>query len=452
MSSSRKQLTVAIIGTGSAALAAVREVKKVTDDFIIVSNGIYGTTCIRAGCMPSVSLIETAQLLHQQHLLAKCGITAENIVIDTAKTLEYVRSMREHFLGSVLDETESYRPHIIEGKVWFHSPTIMEVNGIHYQCGSVILATGSRPVIPEGLKAYKDYILTSDNLFDQKSLPKNIAVWGLDLLGTEMAQAFARLGSCVTAFTNAQTIGGLTDQAVSDRVIKELRKEMDVRLGEYPDIALKDNKLYVGDVVVDKMFLALGRKANLEGMGLEACGLIDKGDCIQEFNEFTMQVRDLRFFVAGDVKPGRSLLHNAVDEGKIAGHNACIETPKTFKRRTTLQIAHTHPAIAIAGKILESLAADDIVTGEAVFENQGRATLIGMASGIIHIYVDKKTRIIQGAELLAPDGEHIAHLLAWLADRQVTVDDALHLPFYHPSTEECIRSALKDAARKLREM
>jgi dihydrolipoamide dehydrogenase len=425
------QTDVIIIGTGTAALAAASEIRKFTDRFIIISNGTYGTTCVRAGCMPSKAFIQGAQLYHARKRMAQRGIgNAENLTIDIPALLEHVRGLREHFLQSTLKTTEEYRPHIIEGAAWFLSPTRIRVGKEVYTAKSIILATGSSPIVPEE-RTNATHVLTTDTLFEQKDLPDRIGVMGLSVLGAEIAQAFARLGIHVHAGHESELIGGLTDPEVSAYAVEHLRREMNIQLNQ------------TGCMQADTLFVAESRKANLEQMGLEECGIIKPGEPVLNYDPETMQVDGLPLFVAGDVKPGRSILNEAAHEGKIAAYNATHEQIHRFKRRTALQIVHTDPVIAIAGKSWAELEPGAVTIGKTTYNDQGCAKIMGKASGVVHIYADKQSRILLGAELFAPAGEHLAHQLAWLIDRQVTVDSALELPFYHPSLEEGLRTALE---------
>ena len=423
---------VIIIGTGTAALAAASEVKKATDRFLIISNGIYGTTCVRAGCMPSKAFIHGAQAYHARKRMMEWGIgNAEKLTINIPALLAQLRSLREHFLAFTLQATEKYRAHIIEGDTWFLSPNEIRVGKEVYHAKNIILATGSSPMLPDNCKEIADTILTTDTLFEQEDLPDTIGVLGLSVLGAEMAQAFAQLGIRVIAQHESELIGGLTDPEVNAYAVEHLRQAMDIKLNQTECMR------------ADTLFVAQSRKANLENMGLEECGIIKPGDAIMNYDAETMQVDDLPLFVAGDVKWGRSILNEAVHEGKIAGYNASHEHIKRFRRRTPLQIVHTDPVMATAGKSFSELEPETVIIGKTTFDDQGCAKIMGKASGIVHVYADKKSRQLLGAELFAPAGEHLAHQLAWLIDRQVTVENALELPFYHPSLEEGLRTALE---------
>ena len=95
------------------------------------------------------------------------------------------------------------------------------------------------------------------------------------------------------------------------------------------------------------------------------------------------------------------------------------------------------------------LAADSFVTGEVSFEDQGRSRVMLRNRGLMHVYADKASRRFVGAEWIGPEAEHIAHLLAWALQMNLTVDAMLEMPFYHPVVEEGLRTALRDAAGQL---
>jgi dihydrolipoamide dehydrogenase len=439
----KRDVDVVIVGTGTAALAAASEVKRVTDNFIIVSNGVYGTTCVRAGCMPSKVLIQAANLFHQRTLMKRAGINgASQLRLDSKATMEYVREMRGHFLRYALESTEKYRSHIIEGDIRFHSPVEIEIGGDSYVAGGIILATGSSPIIPDECKYIDAQVITSDTLFDLERLPPALAVMGLSVLGAEMAQAFSRLGCQINAFHDESIIGGLSDPEISRKAVSILSEEMDITLNtHFGGLVLQAAK-------ENALFVAMSRKANLENIGLEQCGIRKPGAPVIDYDPTTMQVGDFPV-VAGDVKLGRSILHETSDEGHIAGYNATRKRAVKFKRRVPMQVTYTNPAIAVVGAAWNELPGGKFITGKASYKNQGRAIIMGSNKGLLHIYADPENGKLLGAELVAPQGEHLAHELSWLMYKEITVSEALRLPFYHPTIEEGLRTALEDAASQL---
>ncbi|EJI2329880.1 hypothetical protein [Vibrio cholerae] len=136
-------------------------------------------------------------------------------------------------------------------------------------------------------------------------------------------------------------------------------------------------------------------------------------------------------------------MHEAADEGYIAGVNALSDSLTCFKRRTPLAIVFSEPGIAAVGQRFNQLATSCLV-GCVDFATQGRALTAQTNQGVLRVYADRGDYRIWGAEMCAPAAEHLAHLLALAIQRQLTVHDMLAMPFYHPVLEEGLRTALRD--------
>ena len=151
----------------------------------------------------------------------------------------------------------------------------------------------------------------------------------------------------------------------------------------------------------------------------------------------------------GDANNDVPILHEAADEGKIAGENAA-RFPNAIKgkRRAPLAVLFSDPQIAIIGQRFAELKPGSFVVGVVSFENQGRSRVMLKNRGLLHVYAEIKTGRLLGAEMFGPDAEHIGHLLAWVLQLGLTVEEILALPFYHPVVEEGLRTALRDAAAK----
>ena len=163
-----------------------------------------------------------------------------------------------------------------------------------------------------------------------------------------------------------------------------------------------------------------------------------------------MQIADLPIFIAGDVNADVPLLHEAADEGKIAGTNAArYPEVQPGSRRAGLGVVFSDPQIALVGQSFAKLLPESFVTGIVDFTGQGRSRVILKNKGLLHVYADLKTRRFLGAEMIGPRAEHLGHLLAWALQQALTIDRMLEMPFYHPVIEEGVRTALRDAKNKL---
>ena len=301
-----------------------------------------------------------------------------------------------------------------------------------------------------------DRILTSDTLFEQQDLPHRIAIVGLGPIGLEIGQALSRLGLEVTCFDSNPSLSAITDPTVSTNALSIFKQEFSVFLDAKVSIESDTSGLNIihsneKTCSVDAAVVAIGVTPQLDGLGLENLNipLDDKG--LPLFNPQTMQVGDLPVFIAGDVNDCRPILHEALDEGLIAGSNSISNEIQCYRRRTTLQLVFSDPQIAVVGKTYQQLKdnAAEFIIGEADFQEQSRAILEQRHHGLLHIYADINSAKILGAELVCPDAEHLAHQLAMAMQHKLTVFEMLQTPFYHPTVEEAIRTAIQDIGRQL---
>ena len=466
-------LDTLIIGAGTAGLAALREVRKRTDRYLIVNAGPWGTTCARVGCMPSKALIEAANAFHRRHAFETFGLRgAEGLTADIAAVLQRVRTLRDQFVAGALQATDTLGAARMAGRATVLGPNAVDIDGTPYATRSIIIATGSRPRVPDEWLAFGDRILTTDTLFEQPTLGPRVAVIGMGVIGVEIAQALARLGIEVAAFTTGNTLAGLKDPALNAELAAVLKQEMLLHTGAPAELREVPGGIEVSSgpnrVVVDQVIAAMGRAPNIEHLGLETLGVPLNPRGMPAVNPQTQQIGDLPVFLAGDANTHAPLLHEAADEGHIAGINAmacaltpaaapaaapaAIPTPPTptrFQRRTPLAIVFCDPQVAMVGKRLADLDSAHTVTGTVRFTNQGRARAAQRNRGALHVYADRATGRLQGAEMCAPAAEHLAHLLALAVQQKLTVHQLLGMPFYHPVLEEGLRTALRDAARQL---
>ena len=446
-------LDVIVIGAGSAGLAAVREIEKKTDRFVLINDGPYGTTCARVGCMPSKALIEAANAFHARRKAQAFGIRgSEHLSIDIPAVLQRVRALRDRFVGGVLRSTEGLSQRSIAGRARLLGPDRVAVGDQVFHARTIVIATGSSPVVPRPWQALGDRLLTTDSLFDQEVLPARMAVIGLGAIGIEMAQALSRLGIEVQAFDASEALAGISDPLVAEAARQALSEEFAIHTGHKVGMAGTTNGVRVQagpvDIEVDRVLVAIGRTPNLGDLGLEALGVTLDERGLPPFDRSTMQIADLPVFIAGDANADASLLHEAADEGHIAGVNAVADEPACFQRRTPLAIVFSDPGIAAIGQRFASLETGRCLIGSVDFASQGRALTAERNRGVLRVYAAQEGARILGAEMCAPAAEHLAHLLALAIHRELTVHDLLAMPFYHPVLEEGLRTALRDISRQ----
>lgn len=451
----RMNVDTVIVGAGTAGLAALREVWRYTEDFLLINDGHWGTTCAAVGCMPSKALIEVANAFHQRKLFPQFGLRgADTLEADLPAVLAHVRRLRDGFVAGPESLPNELGKRAVQGRARLQGPGCIEVNGQKIHARAIILAPGSRPVVPKAWQSFGNRVLTTDSLFEQDDLPQRIAVVGMGAIGVEIAQALARLGKTVAGFDNSDRLAGIGDDEVLAAFRPLLEREMTLYLGRSAELVMTDGSIRVtgaaGEFEADAVLAAMGRRPNIDGLGLETLGvpLDDKG--MPDIDPTTLRIGESSVFLAGDANARRPLLHEAADEGYIASQFATPGAePHGFCRRTPLSVVFCSPQVAHVGRSLADLPADTRVTGSADFSRQGRVRITGKAAGILKIHAEANSGKLLAADMCIPDAEHLAHLLALAIEQDMTVQQVLAMPFYHPVVEEGLRSALRDLAKKL---
>jgi len=452
---------VAVIGAGSAGLVAYRAACGAGRRVLLIEGGAYGTTCARVGCMPSKLLIAAADAAHACVRAASFGVHGGAVRVDGAAVMARLHAERDRFLAFVFDELAQIpTADKLRGHARFIGPNRLQVDDhTRVEARAVVIATGSSPAVPPLLKKAGTRLLTSDGLFEWTSLPASLAVAGVGAIGLELGQALHRLGVRTTLIGRSEQLGGVRDPEVLAAARTILGAELDLRLRtEISDIEadaaglilhLRDASGASSSLRCDYLLAATGRQPNLDGLELERAGLALDRHGVPLFDPRTMQCGDAPVFLAGDAGGERELLHEAADTGRIAGRNAAhFPAVRPGLRRSPLAITFSDPQMAGIGLPFSQLPADH-VCGAVSFENQGRSRVAQENRGLLRVYADAHDGRLLGAELCAPRGEHLAHLLAWAHQNRMTLDALFDMPFYHPTFEEGLRTALREARRVL---
>ena len=458
----QRNVDVAVIGAGSAGLAAYRAARKWTANVVLIEGGAYGTTCARVGCMPSKLLIAAAEAAHSVREAPAFGVQAGEPRIDGKAVMERVRSERDRFVGFVLESVDSIpAEHRLRGMARFLDDHRLQIgDDMIVRAERIVIATGSSPAYPAHFASLGNRLVVNDDIFEWRDLPRSVAVFGPGVIGLELGQALHRLGVEVHMFGIDGIVGPLTDPRVRDAARDAFANEFyldpdaAVRGVERTDdgvrIDFRDLDGHDISIEVENVVAATGRRPNVAGLGLDNTSLPLDERGLPVTDPETLQIGASHVFIAGDATGDRPLLHEASDEGRIAGDNAGrYPRVEPGERRSALAVVFSEPQIAMVGSTFAELKGRRIVTGEVSFENQGRSRVMLKNKGLLRIYADARNGRFLGAEMVGPRAEHIGHLLAWAHQCGLTIADMLALPFYHPVVEEGLRTALRDACRKL---
>ncbi|KAF5303868.1 hypothetical protein FQR65_LT18932 [Abscondita terminalis] len=435
---------IIIIGAGTAGISAYKEAVKYTSNLLIINKGPWDTTCVRVGCMPSKVLISTANRMHDIQHADEVALSVQS-EINTDRVMQHVQNLRDRFARATLKDVESWEEkHKIDGEAKFINAHTVEVNGQQYQA-KILGINSSHPM----------------KSFELKTLPKSIAVIGSGVIAIELAQAMHRLGVNTTIFARSKKVGVLTSPSLQAIAQTTLSKELDIKFEILPN-SIEDTEHGVAvsflendesnTIQVDYVLTATGRSSNLSTLALENIDASFSDLKNLPIHQATKQLANFPIFIVGDAFTQTPLQHEAAHEGRNVV-SSCLNFPKIQDLNTLapLGIVFCSPEMGMVGQNYAALSKSNIefITGFVSYEKQGRALVLGKNKGAIEVYVDKKTRKLLGAELFVESAEHMAHLLSWMIAEDLTIDEILSKPFYHPTLEEGIRTALKHARRQL---
>ena len=456
---------VAVIGTGTAGLAAYRAARAQGKTAVVIESGPYGTTCARVGCMPSKLLIAASEAAHMLALAPLFGVHAGQTRVDGNAVMARVRGERDRFVGFVLEGVDNIVDQDkLRGHARFTGPHTLQVDDhTTIEAARIVIASGSTPVMLPILKDVGKGVIVSDDVFEWTDLPSSVAVIGTGVIGLELGQALNRLGVRVSFFARGGSVAQLSDPEVLHVASKTLAAELDLRFQQTIVEARQDGDdvlLTTRDAAGEQrserfqyLLVTAGRTPNVNNIGIESTGLELDAKGIPMFDPCTMQCGNSHIFIAGDANNERPVLPEAADHGKIAGDNAGrYPDVRPGLRRTPLAIAFTEPQIATLGETYHELCAQGrpkFAIGSVSFTNQGRSRVMLQNHGMLRVYGEYATGRFLGAEMIAPRAENLGHLLAWACQARLTVAQMLDMPFYHPVIEEGVRTALRDLAAEL---
>ncbi|MTE01353.1 dihydrolipoyl dehydrogenase [Paracoccus sp. YIM 132242] len=441
---------VAIIGAGTAGLAAERAARAAGARTLLIDDGFRGTLCASAGCMPSKLLIAAARAHAGLDRARMMGIDIPAARVDGRRVMERLRTERDRFVQGVKDSYRDLPPGTcLDARARFAAPDRLDLDdGRQVAARAVVIATGSAPVIPKPYRDLGPRVLTSDSLFELEDLPRSLAVIGAGPLGAELAQAMGRLGVRVAMFDKGDRLAGIRCDRVHDAFREIYGMDVALHLGCAPRPSVQGDTIRLewdgGTEAFSHVLVATGRAPALDGLNLEATGLSLDDRGVPDFDRMTMQCSDTAIFMAGDADGDAPVLHEARLDGTIAGTNAAL-WPKVqpADRPPLFTITFTDPPLAAIGAPPDECA----LNAHASYADQGRARVEGKAAGLLRLGADKTGRLI-GADLAVPGGDHMAHLLVLAIIRGASAADVLDMPFYHPTLEEGLKPALRDLCRR----
>ena len=417
-----------VIGAGSAGLVSAYIAAAVKAKVTLIEKHRMGGDCLYTGCVPSKALIRSAKFVAQARKSKELGIKSASVEFDFADIMErvqrVVKTIEPH------DSAQRYAGlgvECIQGEAQIVSPWAVEITGAEGKkqtltTRSIVIAAGARPFVPPIPGIEKIDCLTSDTVWDLRKLPGRLVVLGGGPIGSELAQAFARLGSKVTQVEMLPRILIREDPEISAMVINKFIAEgVDVRVNH----KAKEFRVESGQKVLicehqgqdvriefDEVLCAVGRVANTEGYGLEALGIPTTKARTVEINEY-LQTLYPNIYACGDVAGPFQFTHTAAHQAWYAAVNALFGTFRKFRADYSVipWATFTDPEVARVGLNETEAKEKGIAYEVSVYgiDDLDRAIADESAHGVVKVLtVPGKYRIL-GATIA---GEHAGDLIA----------------------------------------
>ena len=412
-----------VIGAGSGGLVSAYIAAAVKARVTLIEKDRMGGDCLNTGCVPSKALIRSARFLEQLGRASEYGIRSAHAEFDFGEVMERVqRVVKRVEPHDSVERYEGLGVDVRQGNARITSPYTVEVDGHNLTTRNIIVATGARPFVPPIPGLEETGYLTSDTLWDLRERPDRLVVLGGGPIGSELTQAFARLGSQVTQVEMAPRLLTREDEEVSARLHERFLAEgIDLRLNTRATAARVEHgqkQLLVEHngneqvIEFDQILVAVGRTANTHGFGLEELGISTTRSGTVEVNAY-LQTRYPNIFAVGDVAGPHQFTHAAAHQAWHATVNALFGTFRRFAvdYRALPWTTFTDPEVARVGLNEHEAQQQDIdyeVTSYDIGELD-RAIADGTAEGMVKVLtVPGKDRIL-GATIV---GEHAGELIS----------------------------------------
>jgi len=440
--SSERQLV--IIGGGSAAFAAATEAVSFGARVTMINDGLpIGGTCVNVGCVPSKNLLRAAESLHRANRNPFDGIKTGGKLNDLAALInqkrDLVGQLRQEKYIDVVKDLPGFR--LIEGRARFVAAGKIAVNSEIISADAVLIATGSRPYIPDipGLSEV-DY-LTNESAFELEDLPKSLIILGGRYIALELAQLFYRLGSQVTVLQRSERILPTESADLTDALTGFLEEE-GVRIitgNDIQRVTKDENQVTVETLVkghrqnfsAERIIIATGRQSNIDDLNLAIAGVetdLRGGIKTDEYLQTTTE----NIYAAGDVLGENMFVYTAAYEGKLAAANALSEEKRQRDYTALPWVVFTDPQVAGVG-LDENQAAREGIEAESALlplEYVPRSLAAKDTRGFIKLIRDKKTDRLLGARILAPEGSELLMEAALAIKFGITVEQIKEM--FHP--------------------
>ena len=451
------QFDVFVVGAGQAGPPLARALAQAGKRVGIAERKDVGGSCVNFGCTPTKAAFASARLAHLARRSAEFGLRIPQVEIDYAAVLERARGVATNSrqgLESSLEASENLA--LLRDHACFDGRDgdrfRLRVGDALVSARQVVIDTGTRSAIPpiEGLQDVP--FIHAGNWLELSQLPSRLAVIGGGAIGLEMAQFYRRLGSEVTVLEGADQVGGLEDPDVAGAVQKFLESEgIEFRLNSRVERVIRngdgltlsvDAHSSPSTIEATHVFIAAGRQANTDDLGLQSVGVrTEKHGIVTTDERLASSVEGI--WVAGDVRGGPMFTHTAWDDYRILESQIAGDGLRTTHRVVPYAV-FTDPELGRVGMTEQQArnTGHKVSIGRFEMVHNGKALEVGQTAGFVKIVVDAERERVLGAAVLASEGAELVHVFIDLMNADGAFQLIRDAVFIHPTLAEALQSAV----------
>ena len=453
-----------VIGSGSAGFAAATTAKeKGLEKILLIEKRRVGySLCTNEGCMPSKTLLASAEVKRVIEESSDFGITLTQPNVNWDAVQKRVRTLvEEDFFAARRDAIRNAPVDVAQGNARFTSPHTIQVNDSTYAADRIVIASGSVVNVPPFPGLIETGYLDSDSALYLEKLPKSIVVLGGGYIAIELGYLFHKMGVEVTIVQRGDRILTRLDADISFELQEILRRDgMNIVTGadvESVNRALGNKQIHAvlreggkTTLEAEEILIATGRAPAIDGLNLEGLGVqLDEYGAIQ-VNDF-LQTSVPHIYAVGDVNGKMPLVYVASMEGEVAGLHAAGLSDKKIDYRLVGNIIFSHPEIGTVGLTASEAEAKglNVITAKTPMADIGKAVAIGQTDGFIKLVAQRPSGKIIGLHVIGPHATDIMQVALPHLYHNDTVFDVLNIPYPHPTLGEALSYPAEEIAALL---
>ena len=454
-----REVDVAVVGGGPGGYSAAFRAAELGLEAVVVDAGKrLGGVCLHEGCIPSKALLHVAGLISEAERARELGVDfgEPRIALDALRTWKTERVVGRLARG-LAAVAKGKGVDVVGGLAVFESSRGLRVEGDEPQkirFAHAIVATGSRPVMLPGLAARSERIMDSTAAVELPDVPERLLVIGGGYIGLELGTVYAALGSRVTVVEMMDGLLPGVDRDLVQPLARRVEKlfagvHLGARVAGLVDSGAVVEARIEGQaaMVFDRVLMAVGRRAQSDGLGLEATRVRPDARGVIPVDD-RCRTEDPRIYAVGDVTGEPMLAHRAMRQGKVAAE-AIAGRPAAFDNRAVPAVVFTDPEVAWCGLTEHEAqaAGREVRVGKFAWAASGRAATLGRSDGLTKLVIDPASGRVLGVGIVGPGAGELIAEGALAVENALLAEDVAATIHAHPTLSESLMEAAESLLR-----